>query len=136
MARFPAPARPRQWLGVALLAVGVVGLPWLWGAWDRAASVQLADHARARIYVGMPLGEAAAMLDDSWHHFDCQVTARSSLYFYFYGSHDLERTGIVLLGATGAVDRRTVVLVQSFENRLLYQFDGCTPLDLSVTRHG
>jgi hypothetical protein len=121
---------------MALIAAGLLGLPWLWGAWDRTASLRLAEHARARIQVGMPLREAEAALDDSWHHFDCPVTARSSLYFYFYGSHDLERTGIVLLGATGEPDRRIVALVQPLENRLLYQFNGCTPLDLSVTRHG
>jgi hypothetical protein len=142
-------ARAWRWLGSALpgrlagahrllpLLLGLLCLleaPATWRELERANSQHLADEARAKVYVGMPLSEAERALQGDWHHFDCPVTSQSSLYFYFFGSTDLSRTGIVLLGATGPIDRRTVALVTEAANEILYQFDGCSPLDLSVTR--
>ena len=109
-------------------------VPATWRALERTGSQHLAEEARAKVYVGMPLSEAEGALQGDWHHFDCPVTSQSSLYFYFFGSTDLTRTGIVLLGATGPIDRRTVALVTEGANDILHQFDGCSPLDLSVTR--
>ncbi|MAG35306.1 MAG: hypothetical protein CL878_03530 [Dehalococcoidia bacterium] len=126
---------------LAVLLVAVLGCVGWYGikTVEVRYSRMLADTARARLHKGMPMQEAEVLLDDAWHHLHCPYqdvgSGPWSHYLFLYGSHDLHRTGIVVVRASGPPGEQVITSVASEENYNLHLYDECSDLDLSVTRN-
>lgn len=129
--------RARLFLALAAVAI-VVGTADLWIAsltgagvdQERVNSWALADEARARVQVGMTLQEAEALLSDAWHHAACDYgeydPTLGNWHLFFFGSRDLDKTGVVILRSMGPVDDQVVSFVGSVENyRLVPSWEIC-----------
>lgn len=117
--------RARLFLALAAVAM-VVGVADLWFAWDTGVDQELsrswalADEARSRIHIGMPLSEAEALLGDAWHHAACDYgeydPTLGNWHLFLFGSRNLDKTGVVILRSMGPFDDQVVSFVGSTEN--------------------
>ena len=78
----------------------------------------------------MTLKEAKALLGDAWHHAACDYgeydPTLGNWHLFFFGSHELNKTGVVLLRSMGPVDDQVVSFVGSIENyRLVPSWGTC-----------
>ena len=141
--------------GIVMLVVTVVGsVAWNIGNMvfeqTRERSAILAREAQGRVYDRLypPIGDlpqrrpkqriglakAEALLGDFWHHAQCDFSPTTRTRLFFFGSRKLDETGIVILVTTGPANDQVVSLVVREDNERLFLYDGCTDLDLSVTK--
>lgn len=84
-----------------------------------------ADSARSRVTVNMLRTEAIGRLQaDAWQHKECIYASRYDDLF-FYGSHDLELAGIVLIRSDIRSGEARIGFVGSEENYRLFLYDQC-----------
>ena len=83
----------------------------------------------------MPVEEAEVLLGDFWHHAQCVFSPTNRTHLYFFGSRNLEETGIVVLVTRWPADDQIVSFLDIERNWRLFLYDDCTDLDLSVTKH-
>lgn len=80
------------------------------------------------------LAEAEALLGDFWHHAQCDFSPTTRTHLFFYGTRNLDETGVVVVVTRGPADDQVVDFLTSEDNERLFLYDGCTDLDLSVTK--
>ena len=85
-------------------------------------SDNLAEAARARVQVGMSAQEVENRLSDAWFHAKCYT----SIHLFFFGSRDLDKTGVVVVRFEGYPDQQTVRFVGRIANyRLVAAYSCC-----------
>ena len=82
----------------------------------------------------MPVEEAEVLLGGFWHHAQCVFSPTNRTHLYFFGSRNLEETGIVILVTRGPADDQVVNFVTGDDNDRLFLYDDCSDLDLSVMK--
>ena len=88
-------------------------------------SHSLADTARSQVTMNMQRTEAIRRLQaDAWQHKECRYSIRYDDLF-FYGSHDLELTGIVLIRSDIQNGEARISFVGSEESYRLLLYDEC-----------
>lgn len=114
---------------------------------ERSAILAREAHKRVRDRLHPPIGdlpqrrpkqriglaEAEALLGGFWHHAQCDFSPTNRTHLFFYGSRNLEETGIVILVTRGPADDQVVDFLTGEDNERLFLYDDCSDLDLSVT---
>ena len=83
--------------------------------------------ARARIPIGMPIEEAAALLDEAWHHAACPYNEYGEFanHLFFFGSRDFGRAEVVMIRAMGPQDDQVVAWIGTVDESLRVGYEDC-----------
>lgn len=80
----------------------------------------------------MTISDAERLLSDAWHHITCPMRGDFTEHLFFFGSHDIGKTGIVLVEVRRTEQGEAVTDVYIVESYMAMQY-GCVKADPLLT---